>query len=224
MRPPRNRLKREQRLARWNAAGAEGRAHKPAPVTGKNPRSAWVRSVLDPRTDFSATVRLVAAVLATYGRADGSDIWPGVRVLAAHCRLSARVVSASLDRLVRAGYVLREWKYGNAAGRGFRYILTLPVLTQDAQSVLTQGSHVLTQGSQLPELCTDGSHGVNPGARGVNPGALQCEPSVHLTSSSIQSINARRPADPAGQPALRTAKRAPSAPVTASAPRKRQGA
>jgi hypothetical protein len=166
---PRNRLTRDQRLERWNAANAEGTALRPKRLTGKRARYEWIDGVYaDP--SLSATVRLVGIVTVLAGNVDGAEIWPGVRTIADRCSLSQRVVSQSLDILVKRGRLIRQWRKGaKGAGCGFQYILCAPtVLTQSKQSVLTQSKHqkssVLTQDQHSESVLTLGQHSADFGA------------------------------------------------------------
>src|SRR5579863_9543375 len=100
--PPRNRLTRDQRVERLNASAEEARAFKPRPVNGKGARNEWMRAVFNPRdAELSHTVRLVGVALVSNGNADGSRIYPGIRLLAGQCNLSPRAICTALDVLVR---------------------------------------------------------------------------------------------------------------------------
>jgi hypothetical protein len=166
---PRNRLTREQRLERWNAANAEGDTLRPKRLTGKRARYDWFDDLFGDAT-LSSHVRLVGMVTILAGNVDGSNIFPGVRTIADRCALSQRVVSESLDKLVRRGRLKRRWRDGaNGAGRGFQYILTVPtVLTQSKQSVLTKSKHqkasVLTRRKHSESVLTHGQHSADAGA------------------------------------------------------------
>jgi hypothetical protein len=161
---PRNRLTREQRVARWNAAADEGRALQPQPVVGKGARNEWLRAVLNPQGELAATVRLVGAALVSNGNADGSRIYPGSRLLAGQCNLSQRAVCTALDHLVRRGYLQRQWKTGNAAGCGFRYVLTVPALNDVQHVTSTQRAQSAEPRSAAAQVLNHVQHGEKRGA------------------------------------------------------------
>jgi hypothetical protein len=153
MTAPRNRLTREQRVARWNAAAEAARTVKPQPVSGKGARHEWLRAVLNPqRTELRAAVRLVGAALVNNGNADGTRIYPSTRLLAGQCNLSERAICTALDWLVRRGYLQRHYRIGNAAGCGFRYVLTVPSVLNQVQQ---QGGVVKLQGAEPRSTAAD---------------------------------------------------------------------
>lgn len=160
----RNRLTRDQRLARWNAAAAEARALKPQHVSGKGARNEWLRAVFNPACELSATTRLVGAALVSNGNADGTRIFPGVRLLAGQCNLSQRAICTSLTLLVSHGYLQRQWKTGNAAGCGFRYTLTVPALNHVQHLEPTLHSKSAEGASAAGELLNHVQHGAKRGA------------------------------------------------------------
>jgi len=180
----RNHLTRSERVARWNAAAQEGRTFRPERIAGKTGvRLHWVRRVTDcavvelhpdkrrkvPRNGLTATVRLVALAIATHGKRDGTDIYPGVRLLAGQCALSQRATCEAIDVLVRRGYLVREWRRGTAAGAGFRYVLTLPVLTYDQQlGADTRSAAVLMDDQHRVPVLTDGQHRADAGSKGAD--------------------------------------------------------
>jgi hypothetical protein len=174
---PTNRLTRDERVARWNAEAEQGKASQPERLSGKTVRLRWLNAVLNNPGSLKSTPRLVACVLSMHGKPDGTDIFPGVRRLAAQCGLSQRAVCEAIRNLVCGGYLRREWRRGNAAGVGFRYVLTLPVLTHDqhvgahAESapVLTQDQHVSADArSAAAEVLTHGQHGADARSRGAD--------------------------------------------------------
>jgi len=204
---PRNTLKREQRVARWNAAAAESRAFRPQPITGKGARAKWYAAVFSRAGDLSGIVRLVGFALADTGNPDGSRIFPGTRLLAEKCNLSQRVVCGSINTLVRRGFLVREWRVGNAAGAGFRYVLTIP-------EVLTEGAHLNGEGADAEcaplEVSTQRAHGEHSGADTCALSRTEVSTQRQPTRSYPLSTRLRTPA-----PAGRTADgRAPQEPET----------
>lgn len=174
---PRNKLKREERVARWNKEAAQGGARRPRLAEGKKAKWDWIDSIRKAdAAELSSTVRHVAVMLALHGDADGTRIYPTIRTLAAECNLSTRAVSASISSLVRCGRLKRGFRgNGAGAGAGFEYALTIPtVLTDDQRPVCTKDQHhdarVYTQDQHPAVACTDGQHGVHPGSHGVHPG------------------------------------------------------
>lgn len=171
--PPRNRLKREDRLARWNNEAVQGQALRPKRADGKNARYSWIESLYE-ATELSPTVRHVGMVLALAGNTDGSNIFPGVRTIADRCNLSQRAVSKSISALVCGGRLQRKYRNGRAGpGAGFEYVLMVPtVLTLHQHLVLMQrqhtGGNVLTHDQHPEQVLTDGQHGADPGAQGAD--------------------------------------------------------
>jgi len=194
---PRNRLTRDQRVAQWNAAREAGKTFRPHQVIGKGARNSWLRAVGNPAGDISATARLVRISLALNGNPDGSRIYPGIRLLARQCNLSQRAICEALDTLVRRGFLLREWKVGNAAGCGFRYVLTIP-------DVLTQGAQFNGAGADAgctpAEVPTHGAHGAHPGADRCAPWGREVL-TQGAPTSSYQSMTTERTPAPAGRKA-----------------------
>jgi hypothetical protein len=142
---PRNRRTRAQRIEQWNASVAQGRRFQPRKVDSKHARYEWLRSVMD--SDLPSTTRLVSHTLVSHGRADGSGIFPSVRVVAKKSGLSERAVCDHLDLLVRRGYLWRKARGGDTAGAvGFEYVLAVPTVLNAAQHsgagvVLTDVQH-----------------------------------------------------------------------------------
>jgi hypothetical protein len=140
----RNTNDRATRIENWNADALAAKAFTPTKITGKNARYDWMRRIWT--STLKATARHVALETALSGDVDGSKIYPGVRILASRCNLSQRAVSASLQHLVRGGWLQREWRKRRSddtglVGAGFRYLLTAP-------TVLTQNQHVVLTGNQ----------------------------------------------------------------------------
>lgn len=174
-RAPSNRRQRAQRIAHWNESREAGRAFRPSKAAGKDARYTWIKAMLE--SDLASTTRLAAFALSTHGLADGTRIFPGIRLLARETRLSARAVSEHLDILVRRGFLAREARSGDTAGaRGFTYTLLVPgVLTDDAHkprptraAARTKKASVLTQDQQQTLVRTDDQHSVDPDAVGVH--------------------------------------------------------
>jgi len=198
--PPRNQLRRAERVAKWNAAGAEGAKAKPRRLTGKRARYDWLDSLYQAK-DIGATARHVGMVTALAGDVDGSKIHPGVRTVAQRCALSPRVVSQSLDTLVRVGRLQRQWRAGAAgAGRGFDYLLCVPtVCTQNQHSVLTERAHrACTEDARSEPVCTQGQHSVHPGAVSVdaNDTSVCTHGAPTIPDQSIRPAASAPPAQP----------------------------
>lgn len=171
--PPRNNLKREDRVRRWQEDAAQAQPLRPNPVSGKNARWTWLDSLYG-ASELSATERHVGMVLALFADSDGTRIWPTVETVASRCNLSERVISKSISQLVRSGRLQRKYRDGRAgAGGGFVYILMVPtVLTQDQHPVLTERQHhaamVLTQDQHLAQVLTQRQHGADAHADGAD--------------------------------------------------------
>jgi DNA-binding transcriptional ArsR family regulator len=100
--------------------------------------------------------RLVGITLVLNGNSDGTNIYPGVRKIAAQAGLSERAVSTHIDRLVRRGLLSRKARGGDTAGaRGFEYTLLRP-------EVLNQIQH----GAPVLKIV---QHSVERSAAGVEP-------------------------------------------------------
>lgn len=89
----------------------------------------WERAIR--RIQFPSPLKackLVALMAATYASADGTNVYPGSRRLAADSQLSERTVRACLDHLRERGLIFRLSK-GSNFGRQARasvYQLCLP--------------------------------------------------------------------------------------------------
>lgn len=212
---PRNRLDRAQRQARWDSAAEEGRRNQACPLEGdKSAKYTWLKFVA--ASDLPALARLVAHTLAFYGKADGSDIFPGIREIKRCSGLSDRTVTAHIDILVRRGWLARhERQPGKAWTMGVRYELCLPHGIRTDQSPKrvqppkvrgygaegrstppVEASSTLGADARSTRARTasesrgveTGASGVEAPARGVEAGAAEVSKELRPTSSSEHSI------------------------------------
>ena len=94
---------------RWDRAGRVAIANQnPVNISGENAKYNWLRHIA--KSDLPATSRLIAHTLCLHGRIDGSNIFPGTRVLAAESGLSERAVCTHLEQLVLHGFLWRTLK------------------------------------------------------------------------------------------------------------------
>lgn len=151
---PINRTKRADRVRAWNEAVAEGTTYRPGIIVGDGAKFEWIRALQS--SDLGATTRHVGQTLALNGNSDGSNIYPGVRLLARQTALSTRAVSDHIDQLVRRGFLLRRARGGDTAGaRGFEYLLRKPA--------------VLIGNAHWKPVLIAGAHSVNARAGSVDP-------------------------------------------------------
>jgi hypothetical protein len=183
----RNRTTRAERIARWNAANAEGRSHAPKRLSGsEKARFTWIAALY--ASDLDPMSRLVGLVLAGHGNARGERIFPSVRKLAAETALSDRTVSDRLDELVKHGFLHRKSRGGDYAGaRGFDYILSAPRSLLDAVERGSTPKHAgVERHATRPSGVARRAVGVERGASGVERGAVS-------VSNAVRSIHSSEP-------------------------------
>ncbi len=126
-----------QTTARWQDVERRANATtEPNPIGfEKSARYTWLHQIA--KSSLSPTTRLVAHSLALFGNADGSNIYPGVRAIAAASGLSQRAVCEHLDKLVLAGYVVRHTTQLSGPRMHTRliYLLSLPKAVAEAGPV-----------------------------------------------------------------------------------------
>lgn len=158
---PRNRSTRAQRIEQWNAAVSEGRSYQPRKADGKHARYDWLRTVM--ASDLPNITRLVSHTMAFHGRADGSGIFPSVRLIAKEAGLSERAVCTHIDLLVRRGFLWRKSRVAEttAGALGFVYILAIPSVLNEIQHCAGNGAE---RGSTLRAVLNAVQHRVDPDA------------------------------------------------------------
>lgn len=106
----------------------------PSEVLQRCDRFEWERIVR--RCQIPGPVKLVAFVLAQYANADGSNIHPGTRVIAAVCGIPARTVERYLATLRNLGLVEKVANGGGRNALAAKYRLTIPADLMDRVPML----------------------------------------------------------------------------------------
>lgn len=211
---PRNRSTRAERLERWNQTQSDAaKRFQPERIGGDGARYRWLNLVAE--SDLPKPARSIAAWLALDGNADGSKIYPGVRRLAKRTGYTQPSVLESLQQLVRAGYLRREFRRTDADGAGLlgcglRYVLLAPKLAAvHCGRASESGRKVLNQIQHLHEVQNGIVHGAESRAGGAESHSPKVRNGIVQTNPETIPMTTAGEATAKRSPAARAAKRGP---------------